>query len=71
MEGIAVLWKIATDCQEKKVGEQVTNMLLQLHTQVDFDIEDMITSFEDQFVQSCVQLIKKEKAKIESRSAEE
>jgi hypothetical protein len=47
MEGIGVLWKIAIDCQEKKVGECVTNMLLQVHTSVDFGLEDKITMFED------------------------
>ena len=40
MEGIRVLWKIAIDCQEKKVGECVVNMLLQVHTSVDFGLDD-------------------------------
>ena len=57
MEGIRVLWKIAIDCQEKKVGESVTNMLLQVHTCVDFGLEDKITMFEDQFIESCMRII--------------
>ena len=69
MEGISILWKIAIDCQEKKVGEAVTKMLLQLHTQVDFGLEEKITQFEDQFVQSCMQIIAEQKAAIEVRSA--
>ena len=47
MMGIGVLWKIAMDCQDRKVGEAVTNMLLQVHTSVDFGMEEKITLFED------------------------
>ena len=47
MEGIQGLWKIAIDCLDKKVGECVTNLLLQLHTNVDFGMEDKIAFFED------------------------
>lgn len=47
MEGIRVLWKIAIDCQEKKVGECVASMLLQVHTSVDFGLDEQITMFED------------------------
>ena len=39
MEGISGLWKIAIDCTEKKVGEAVTKLLLQLHTAVYFGME--------------------------------
>ena len=70
MEGISVLWKIAMDCQTKKVGEGVTNMLLQVHTQVDFGLDDKITMFEDQFVESCMHIIAKQKEIIEARSPE-
>ena len=57
MEGIQGLWKIAIDCLDKKVGECVTNLLLQLHTNVDFGMEDRIAFFEDQFISSCFGLI--------------
>ena len=71
MEGIQVLWKIAIDCHEAKVGTGVTSMLLQVHTNVDFGLEQKITSFEDQFIDSCMSIIKKEKKIIDSRSPEE
>lgn len=43
-------------------------MLLQVHTNVDFGMEDEITSFEDQFIESCLSIIKREKLAIDSRS---
>lgn len=52
-----MLWKIAMDCQEKKVGECVASMLLQVHTSIDFGLDDKITMFEDQFIDSCMQII--------------
>jgi len=56
------------DCQEKKVGECVTKMLLQVHTQVEFGLEDQITRYEDQFVASCMRIISQQQALIERRS---
>ena len=53
LEGINGLWRIAIDSQDKKVGESVTKMILQLHTDVDFGMEDQIPVFEDQFITSC------------------
>jgi len=47
MEGILGLWKIAIDSLDKKVGECVTNLLLQLHTNLDFGMEDNVPLFED------------------------
>jgi hypothetical protein len=58
MNGILALWKIAIDCRDTKVGESVTNLLLQLHTNLDFGMEQHIPVFEDQFVGSCLQIIK-------------
>ena len=58
MEGIAVLWKIALDCQDKKIGEQVLSMILQVHTSVDFGLDDRITMFEDQLIERCLNIIK-------------
>lgn len=68
MEGIQGLWKIAIDCLDKKVGEMVTNLLLQLHTNVDFGMEDRIPNFEDQFLASCFRLIHEQSEKIKLRS---
>ena len=45
-------------------------MLLQVHTNVDFGMEEEITSFEDQFIESCLSIIRREKETIDSRSAE-
>ena len=67
MEGIGVLWTIAIDCQEKIVGECVTKMLIQVHTQVDFGLEQKITMYEDQFVASCLQIIARQRGAIEGR----
>jgi len=47
MNGIKALWKIAIDCRDKKVGESVTSLLLQLHTNLDFGMEQSIPVFED------------------------
>ena len=57
LEGISGLWKIAIDSQDKKVGESVTKMILQLHTDVDFGMESQIPVFEDQFISSCFGII--------------
>jgi hypothetical protein len=57
MEGINGLWRIAIDAQEKKVGESVMKLLLQLHTDVDFGMEHQISTFEDQFIDSCLSII--------------
>ena len=59
MFGIETLWNIAIDCEEKKVGERVTQMLLQLHTEVDFGMD--VTVFEDQFIKSCFEIMAKQK----------
>lgn len=59
------------DCEQRKVGECVTNMLLQVHTSVDFGLEEKITMFEDQFIASCLQIIERQRDAIESRSEEE
>ena len=45
-------------------------MLLQVHTNVDFGMEEEITSFEDQFIESCLTIIRREKEAIDSRSTE-
>ena len=71
MEGIGVLWKIAIECQERRVGECVASMLLQVHTSVDFGLEDQITMFEDQFVESCMRIIGRQTDTIARRSPEE
>ena len=71
MEGIGVLWKIAIECQERRVGECVASMLLQVHTSVDFGLEDQITMFEDQFVESCMRIIGRQTDTIALRSPEE
>ena len=42
MEHIEGLWKIAIDCKDAQIGESVTSLLLQLHTNLDFGMEDMI-----------------------------
>ena len=54
MKGIKSLWKIAFDCRDPKVGESVTSLLLQLHTNLDFGMEHLIPKYEDQFVFSCL-----------------
>jgi len=45
-------------------------MLLQVHTSVDFGLEDKITMFEDQFIESCMRIIREQKERIEARSEE-
>jgi len=47
MEAIKSLWKIAIDCQEKLVNERVVQLLLQLHTNVDFGMEKLIPLYEN------------------------
>ena len=42
-----------------------------MHTSVDFGIEDQITVFEDQFIDSCMRIIRQQKEAIEARSEEE
>ena len=60
MEGIQGLWKIAIDCVDTRVGKCVTRLLLKLHTDVDFGMENQIPIFEDQFVGSCMHIIKEQ-----------
>jgi len=57
MEIINSLWKIAIDCQDTAVNTKVVSLLLQLHTQVDFGMEQQISQFEDQFIESCFKII--------------
>ena len=57
MEGINGLWKIAIDVQEKKVGESVIKLLLQLHSDLDYEIQDQLTTFENLFIESCFRII--------------
>ena len=57
MEGINGLWKIAIDVQEKRVGESVTKLLLQLHSDLDYEIQDQLTTFENLFIESCFRII--------------
>jgi len=71
MEGIKGLWRIAIDCANKKVGEYVTSLLLQLHTSVDFGMEGLIPKFEDQFIKSCFEIIRNESQEIDARTQEE
>lgn len=71
MEGILGLWKIAIDSLDKKVGECVTNLLLQLHTNLDFGMEDNVPLFEDQFIGSCLKIIAEQYQKIQQRTQEE
>ena len=71
MEGIQSLWNIAIDCQDSKVNNKVIQLLLQLHTNVDFGMEDCIPQFEDQFIESCRNIINDCLHKIENRTAEE
>ena len=71
MEGINGLWRIAIDSQEKKVGESVTKLLLQLHTDVDFEVQDQLTTFEDYFIDSCFNIIRTQLEAIEARTPEE
>lgn len=68
MKSIRGLWKIAIDCKDAKVGEAVTWLLLQLHTNLDFGMEHLIPQFEDQFVSSCLQIIKEQRAAIAQRT---
>lgn len=71
MEGIQGLWKIAIDCRDTKVGESVTSLLLQLHTNLDFGMEALIPQFEDQFVSSCLKIIREQSESIKLRKPEE
>lgn len=71
LEGINGLWRIAIDSQDKKVGESVTKLILQLHTDVDFGMEDQIPIFEDQFITSCFNIIAEQIKVVEARSPEE
>jgi hypothetical protein len=71
MQGILGLWKIAIDCKEAKVGESVASLLLQLHTNVDFGMENMIPIYEDQFVTSCLKIIREQLDVIQNRTPEE
>ena len=57
MEGVNGLWKIAIDVQEKKVGESVIKLLLQLHSDLDYEIQDQLTTFENLFIESCFRII--------------
>lgn len=68
MEGINGLWKIAIDCKDKQVGDSVTNLLLQLHTNVDFGMEELVPQFEDQYIRSCMRLISEQSSLIDARS---
>ena len=47
LEGIRGLWRIAIDCNDKKVSESVAALLLQLHTNVDFELRSRISEFEN------------------------
>jgi hypothetical protein len=71
MKGIQGLWKIAIDCKDNKVGEAVTQLLLHLHTQLDFGWEEKIPIFEDQFIKACLEIIRDQQRTIAKRTAEE
>lgn len=45
-------------------------MLLQVHTNVDFGLEEKVTSYEDQFIESCMSIIMSQKKAIEGREPE-
>jgi len=57
MEIINSLWTLAIECQDTAVNTKVVSLLLQLHTQVDFGMEQQISQFEDQFIESCFKII--------------
>ena len=71
MEGIQFLWNIAVDCQDTRVNERVVELLLQLHTNVDFGMEDKVPIFEDQFIESCRNIINEQVKRIQNRTQEE
>ena len=71
LEGINGLWRIAIDCQDKKVGESVTRLLLSLHTALDFGMEDRVAIFEDEFIASCFKIIREQMAVADERSEEQ
>lgn len=60
MEAIQALWKMALNAQDSKVASAVTSLLLQVHTNVDFGLEHKIPVAEEQFVQSCINMIRQE-----------
>jgi hypothetical protein len=49
LEGIQGLWRIAIDSNDQKVNENVARLLLQLHSNVDFELKNRISEFETQF----------------------
>lgn len=57
LEGITVLWRIAIDCNVEKVNDNVARLLLQLHTNADFELRSRISEFENHFMTSVITLI--------------
>jgi len=70
MANINMLWKIALDCQSTAVNEHVVNLLLSLYTNVDFGMEHLIPTFEDQFIDKCCKIIDEQLSLIEKRTPE-
>ena len=64
------MWKVAIDAAEKKVNEKVVELLLQLHTNVDFGMEHLVPHFEDQFIESCFRIINEQLDGISNRTPE-
>lgn len=46
-------------------------MLLKLHTRVNFGMEDKVVEYEDQFISSCMRIIREQKELIEARTPEQ
>jgi hypothetical protein len=71
LEGITVLWRIAIDCNVEKVNENVARLLLQLHTNADFELRSRISEFENHFMTSVIALMQRNMVLIKNRTAEE
>ena len=49
----------------------MTKLLLQLHTDVDYGMENQIPTFEDYFIESCFKIIRAQSEVIDARTKEE
>ena len=67
-EGLAGIWRIASQAENAKVNDAVVALLIQVHTNLAASLESRIAEFEDLYITGCVNIISQNLAMIEARS---
>ena len=67
-EGLAGIWRIASQAENAKVNDAVVALLIQVHTNLAAPLESRIAEFEDIYIAGCVDIISQNLALIEARS---